>query len=29
MSNEQCVSIVNHIIEEEGELFTNKLILAD
>ena len=28
MSTEQCVSIVNHIIKGEGELFTSKLILA-
>ena len=26
---EQCLSTVTHIINGEGELFTNKLILTD
>ena len=29
MNIEQCISIVNHIIKGEGELFTSNLILTD
>ena len=29
MSTEQCLSIVNHCIKGDDELFTSKLILTD